>query len=142
MSQASNYLENALVAALFQKTSALGVLSAPPTIYVALCTVAPVDADTGSSITEPTSGEYNEYARVATAPSDWSTEAAGRIGNATKLSFPKLLTGTGCTVTHWAACDAASGGNHLFYGTLANEHLPRVGSTPEFEIDDLGTTIG
>ena len=141
MSQASDYLENALLAALFQKTSAFGVLSVPPTIRIALCTVAVNDNDTGTSITEPTAGEYNEYARQSTSDSDWSAAAGGVISNATKISFPKCLTGTGATITHFAACDAVSGGNLLFYGTLTTSMPLVVGSTPEFEIGALSAQL-
>ena len=139
MSKASDYMENALMNSFFGKTDSpnFGTISGRPTLYVALCTVSVTDSMTGTTITEPTGGEYNEYARQSTVPADWDPSSGGIVDNASAIVFPKLLTGTGCTIIDVAVCDSASGGNLLFYGTL-NTSMPLVvGSTPEFEAGDF-----
>lgn len=142
MSRASDYMENALINAFFGKTSDFGNLDSRPTIYLAMCTVTVVDSMTGTTITEPTGGEYNEYARVQTDQStDWDAAVGGIVYNTIALAFPKLLTGSGCTIIDFAACDAATVGNLLFYGTLTTAMPLVVGSTPEFEAGDLGVQL-
>lgn len=141
MSQASDYMENELMNAFFGNTSAFGTLTSRPTLYICLCTAAVTDGMTGSTITEPTAGEYNEYARRQTANTDWNDAVAGVVDNDGAITFPKLLTGTGCTITHLALCDAASAGNLIAYGTLDVSMPIVVGSTPEFEDGDLDCSL-
>lgn len=137
MSQASDYCENALANSLFGKTSDFGVLASAPTLYIALCTAAPVDSDTGSTITE---AAYTSYARVSTSPSDWNTSSGGSIDNANAITFPQA-TGGSETETHFAIVDAASGGNMICYGTLGVAIPVVSGSTPKFEAGNLTVTV-
>lgn len=141
MSQASDYMENELMDAFFGNTSSFGTLTSRPTLHICLCTVAVTDSMTGSTITEPTAGEYAEYARQQTANTDWNAAVAGVVDNLNAITFPKVLTGTGCTITHFAICDAASAGNLIAYGSL-NVSMPIVvGSTPVFEAGDLDCSL-
>lgn len=129
MSDASDYHENAIMNVLFGKASAYGSLSSPPTIYVAMCTAPPVDSDTGSSIPEAT---YTSYARVATTPADWNAAVGGVITNNSPLVFPKA-TGGAETLTHFAICDAAVGGNMICKGALSVGIPVVTGVTPQFD---------
>jgi len=133
---ASDYCEEAILNALFGKTSAFGTLSARPTIYVALLTDEPSDADDGESIAEP---DYTGYARVATAATDWNAWANDKITNANAITFPEATSGSS-TVTHFALVDASTGGNVLFYGALPVQMIISTGITPMFKAGDLAVT--
>lgn len=137
MSQASDYLENALVNSLLGKTSDLGALASAPTVHVALCTSAPVDSDTGTTISET---GYTGYARQLANAAAWASASAGTSTNATEIAFP-VSTGAADTVTHFALVDAITTGNLLAFGTLGSSLTTSSGVTPKFEIGDLSLTI-
>jgi len=129
---ASNYLELELLDHLFGKGS-----YTPPTVYVALCTSAPSDTDTGSTITEAT---YTGYSRKSTAAGDWNTAASGAIDNANAITFD-ACTGGSSNVTHFALVDAASAGNVLVWGALDSTLAVSNGITPEFAAGALEVTM-
>lgn len=115
---ASTYCEQAILNAIFGKTSSFGALASRPTLYIALCTSTPVPGDTGSTITEC---NYTNYARVQTAASDWTTASGSnpaQVSNATVITFPAATGGTS-VATAFAIVDAASAGNVIFSGTLS-----------------------
>jgi hypothetical protein len=128
---ASNYLELELLDHVFGNGS-----YTPPTVYVALLTATPDDADTGSTITE---ANYTGYARVSTSASDWATAAAGAIDNANAITFG-ACTGGSSDCTHFAMVDAASAGNVLFWGALDSTFSVSSGVTPSFSVGDLEIT--
>lgn len=128
---ASNYAEAALVDHILGKTS-----YTMPTAYVALCTAAPTDTDTGSTITE---SAYTSYARVSTAGADWNAYASGSADNANAITFPKCTGGTS-TITHFAIVDASSAGNLLLYGALDSSLAVSNNITPEFAAGTLTVT--
>lgn len=130
MAGASDYLENKLLDMIVGKTD-----YTMPTAYVALCTAAPTDASTGSTITE---ADYTGYARVETAGSDWAGASGGAQSNAAAITFP-ACTGGSSTVTHFAVVDAATDGNMLFWGTCSLSVSD--GITPSFAIGDLDVTL-
>lgn len=133
---ASNYCEEAILNALFGKTSNFGTLSARPTLYVALLAAAPSDTDTGSTIAE---AAYTGYNRVATAPADWNAWSAGQLYNAVEIAFDEA-TGGSETLTHFALVDAATGGNVILYGALDASIAVSAGITPRFKAGDLVVT--
>ena len=139
MSQASDYLENAIANSLFGKTSDLGAFASAPTIYLALVTTAPTDSMTGTTITETT---YTGYARKQTTAANWDAASAGVVANGAELAFP-ASTGLNSSplITHFAACDAATAGNLLFFGTMGSSLSPTSGVTPKFEIGDITTAV-
>src|SRR4051794_27926235 len=106
MAAMSDYLENKIIDYVFRS----GSFSAPANIYVALCTVATTDADTGSTITEVSGGSY---ARTALNPgtSNWANTQAsgtgassgtgGTTSNSSTITFP-TATGSWGTITHIA----------------------------------------
>src|SRR5437016_5231891 len=106
MGSFSDYTEAALLNSLFGKTSNYGALASAPTIYVALCTAAPTDASTGSTITE---AGYTSYARVSTTAGTWNVSSGtspSTITNASTITFP-TATGGSSTVTHFVLVDAS-----------------------------------
>lgn len=132
MSKASDYLENKLLDHIVGKTS----FTMPSSVYVALCTSAPTDASTGSTLTE---ANYTGYARKLTSGSDWATAASGATSNAAAIAFA-ACTGGSSTVTHFALVDASSAGNVLVWGALTSSLAVSNGITPQFAIGDLDIT--
>ena len=134
MAGASDYLEDKLLDHLFNKASYTA-----PTIYVALCTAAPVDSDTGSTITEAT---YTGYARKSTVAGDWNAASGdpSTIDNGNAITFA-ACTGGSSTVTHFALVDASSAGNMLLWGALTSSLAVSSGITPEFAVGALDVTL-
>ena len=118
MGTISDYLENELVDHLLGTA-----FTAPTTIYLALCESAPVDSDTGSTITE---SSYTSYARTAIT---FGAAASRRVTQNALVTFP-ASTGGSSTVTHWALCDATSAGNVLASGALTTSKSIVSGNTP------------
>lgn len=104
MSKASNYLENAILNHFFRNTST----TSPTTVYIALYTSDPTDADTG---TEVSGGSYARQAVTFSAPSN------GVISNSSTITFPVATANWG-TITHFGIRDASTGGNLLVYGAF------------------------
>ena len=97
MAEMSNYLENALINATLRNTSYTSVA----TIYVALYTTDPTDADTG---TEVTGGSYARTSVTFAAPSN------GVSLSSADCTFPTCTAAWG-TVTHMGLRDASTAGN-------------------------------
>lgn len=140
----SNYLENKLVDFLFR-----GVSYTPPaTLYVALCTSAPTDSSTGSTITEVTGGNYARQAITSNA-SNWFTTGGdnaatssgtnGTTGNSVAILWNSATWSA--TVTDVAICDALTGGNVLFYSTLQASKTIAVTDSLSFAINSLTIQI-
>lgn len=113
MSQASNYLETALLNHVFRNTA----LTSPATVYLALYTTNPGDDDTG---TEVSGGSYSRQAIGFDAPS------GGAIVNSSDVNFTSM---PGTTVSHWGVRDASSGGNLLAYGSYSTPVDVTAGET-------------
>ena len=94
MAEKSNYLENALVNATQRNTS----YTSPATVYVALFTTDPTDADTG---TEVTGGAYARTSVAFAAPSN------GAAASSADCTFP-TCTSTWGTVSHIGIFDAST----------------------------------
>lgn len=108
----SNYAANGFLDRMFRNQAF--TVSAT---YAALCTAAPTDSSTGSTITEPSG---NGYARVIInangggAPA-WGAVSGGSVTSAA-ATFP-TPTGSGWgNITHQAITDALTTGNVLWYG--------------------------
>ena len=129
---ASNYLELKVLDHVFGKAT----YTAPANIYVALCTSAPDDTSTGSTLTE---ANYTGYARKQTAPSDWNAASAGAISNANAITFDPCTVGTS-SCTHFALVDAATTGNVLFWGALGATLAVSAGITPNIPAGDADIT--
>lgn len=137
----SNYTAQALLNALFGRTSVFGALASRPTLYVGLSTTAP--AENGSNVTEPSG---NGYARVATSPSSWNDATNADpsvITNASAIQFP-AVTGVGQTwgtCTHAVVYDAPTGGNVIGSGGLTTTKTPSSGDVPKFSAGQISVTL-
>lgn len=107
---------------------------AMPTVYVGYSTTTPNATD--GNITEPAGGAY---ARVAVPAASWAAAASGAITNTAQINFP-TATGSWGTVTHFAAYDAATGGNVLFWGTVPNAAVT-TNITPNIPVSGANSTF-
>jgi hypothetical protein len=110
MGAMSNYLETAILNAVFRNTA----FSSPATVHLALYTSNPTDADTG---TEVTGGAYARQVVVFSAPTQVADKAT--ISNTADISFPVATAAWG-TISHIGIRSAATGGNLLYYGPVSN----------------------
>jgi hypothetical protein len=104
MAEMSNYLENALINVTLRATS----YTAPTTVYVALYTSDPTDADTG---TEVSGTSYARQSVTFGAPSNGATT------NSAAVEFPQAGGAWG-TITHIGIRDASTAGNLLYHTAL------------------------
>lgn len=135
MGSFSNYLENKVLDHVFGGSD----YSRPATLYVALCTAAPTDASTGSTITEPSGGSYARVA-VTNNATNFPAASGGAKANGTVITFPSA-TGSWGTVTHLAVCDASSAGNMLAWGALDVSKTVDSGDTVSIPVGDLDVTL-
>jgi hypothetical protein len=115
----------------------------PATVYVALITTAPTDAN-GTSIVE-VSTTSTAYARVSVANTgaasgtNWPN-AAGRVkSNGTTITYPTSTASWG-TVVGAAFYDAATTGNFLGYAALSSSQAVASGVTPQFGVAAVTVT--
>ncbi len=127
MAEMSNYLENALVNATLRNTS----YTSPATVYVALYTTDPTDADTGTEV----SG--NAYARQSVT---FSAPSNGATSNSAAVEFPQA-TGSWGTVAYIGLRDASSGGNLLYHTPLDASKTIATGDVFRIAIGSLTVTI-
>ena len=104
MAEMSNYLENALINGTLRATS----YTAPTTVYVALYTSDPTDADTG---TECSGTSYARQSVTFSSPSN------GATSNSAAVEFPQA-GGSWGTITHIGIRDASTAGNLLYHTAL------------------------
>jgi len=127
MSEISNYLENALINATLRNTA----YTSPTTVYVALYTTDPTDADTGTEV----SG--NAYARQSVT---FSAPSNGATSNSAAVEFPQA-TGSWGTVAYMGIRDASSGGNLLYHTPLDASKTIATGDVFRIAIGSLTVTI-
>lgn len=109
----------------------------PATVYIALITTAPSNAN-GTSIVEVFGGSY---ARVAVTNNDtnWPAASGRSKSNGTTVTFP-TSTGSWGTVVGAAFYDAASAGNFLGYAALSSSQTIGSGITPQFAAGAITVT--
>ena len=127
MAEMSNYLENALVNATLRNTS----YTSPTTVYVALYTTDPTDADTG---TEVSGNGYARQSVTFSAPSNGATSNSGAV------EFPQA-TGSWGTVAYIGLRDASSGGNLLYHTALDASKTIATGDVFRIAIGSLAVTL-
>lgn len=111
----SDEYEVAVLEHLTGKTS-LGAITPG---YLALCTVVPTDASTGTTITE---ANYTGYARKKVEQADWAAAVSGSPSseaNASTLTFAACTAGTS-TIIGWAYCTLATLGKVIVWGTATS----------------------
>ncbi len=127
MAEMSNYLENALINGTIRGTT----YTAPTTIYVALYTSDPTDADTG---TEVTGGSYARTSVTFGAPSN------GASLNTTAVEFPQATADWG-TVGWIGLRDASTSGNLLYHTPLDVSKTISNGDIFKIAIGSLSVTL-
>ena len=127
MAEMSNYLENAVVNAVLRNTT----YTSPATVYVALYTTDPTDADSG---TEVSGGSYARQAVTFGAPSNGVTTNSGNV------TFP-TATGSWGTITHIGLRDASTGGNLLFHTALDASKTIGTGDVFLIQTGNLSVTL-
>ena len=123
----SNYLENALINGTLRATS----YTAPTTVYVALYTSDPTDADVG---TEVSGGSYARQSVTFGAPSN------GTSTNSADITFPTATAAQG-TVTHIGLRDALTGGNLLYHTPLDASKTIDLGDIFKITTGNLSVTL-
>lgn len=109
----------------------------PATVYVALITTAPSDAN-GTGIVEVSGSAYARVA-VTNNSTNWPNAASRVKSNGTTITFP-TSTGSWGTVVGYALYDAATTGNFLAYGALGSSQTVGSGVTPQFAAAALTVT--
>jgi hypothetical protein len=127
MAEMSNFLENALINATLRNTTYTSVA----TIYVALYTTDPTDADTG---TEVTGGSYARTSVTFAAPSN------GVSLSSADVTFPTCTAGWG-TVTHIGLRDASTAGNLLYHTPLDTSKTIDTGDIFKISTGNLSVTL-
>ena len=141
MTAMSDYLEGQVINHIFRTSS----FTKPTVLAIALCTAAPADTSTGSTITE-VANSYS-YARQILNPLDanWAAPTAGDgiTSNLSTITFGPAFGGNWGTVTHVAITDSAThgAGNLLFHGALDSSAIVNDGDTFLFSVADLEITF-
>ncbi len=127
MAEFSNYLENALINATLRNTS----YTSPSTVYVALYTSDPTDADTGTEV----SG--TSYARQSVT---FGSPSNGVSTNSAAVEFPQA-GGSWGTVTHIGIRDASTSGNLLYHTALDASKAIATGDVFRIASGSLSVTL-
>jgi hypothetical protein len=127
MAEMSNYLENALINATLRNTS----YTSPTTVYLALYTDDPTDADTG---TEISGGSYARQSITFGAPSN------GTSTNSAAIEFPAATANWG-VITHVGIRDALTSGNLLYHTALDASKTINNGDIFKILTSNLSVTL-
>jgi len=127
MAEMSNYLENALINVTLRATA----YTAPTTVYLALYTTDPTDADTG---TECTGTSYARQSITFGAPSN------GVSTNTAAIEFPQAGGAWG-TITHIGIRDALTTGNLLYHTPLDASKTIATGDVFRVAVGSLSVTL-
>lgn len=127
MAEMSNYLETALINATIRGTN----FTAPTTIYVALYTSDPTDANTG---TEVSGGSYSRTSVTFAAPSNGVS-----VSNA-DCTFPQATASWG-TVGWIGLMDASTSGNLLYHTPLDTSKVIDNGDIFKISSGNLSVTL-
>lgn len=121
----TNSLANSLLNAVLRSASYIS----PGTVYLAAYTSAPAANGTG---TEVTGGSYARVAMTFVAPNGGVTYNVNEVDI---LGMPAV------TIRGLALLDASTGGNMLFYGSLAAPKTTNAGDTFTVKAGDLNISL-
>jgi hypothetical protein len=127
MAEISNYLENALINATLRNTS----YTSPATVYLALYTSDPTDADTG---TECSGSGYARQAITFGSPSN------GVTTNSVAIEYAQAGNSWG-TITHIGIRDALTTGNLLYHSPLDASKTIATGDVFRVAAGSLSVTL-
>ena len=127
MAEMSNYLENALINVTLRATA----YTAPTTVYLALYTTDPTDADTG---TECSGTSYARQSVTFSSPSN------GATSNSAAVEFPQA-GGSWGTVAYVGIRDASTAGNLLYHTPLDASKTIATGDVFRVAAGSLSVTL-
>ena len=127
MAEMSNYLENALINGTLRATT----FTAPASVFLALYTTDPTDADTG---TECSGTSYARQSITFGAPSN------GVSTNSAVIDFPQAGSAWG-TITHIGIRDALTTGNLLYHSPLDTSKTIATGDVFRVASGSLSVTL-
>lgn len=122
----SNYLENIIINTVLRNTA----YSQVATVYVALYTTDPTDADSGTEVTG------GSYARQSVA---FDAASGGITANTSTITFPTASASWG-TITHFGIRDASTAGNLLYHGDLTVSKTVTSGDVFIFSAGEIDIT--
>lgn len=125
----SNTCENKVLKSLLQGTDIDFRVGA--NLYLALFTADPTEE--GSFTNEAT---YTGYARVSMPKASSWTDGGSTFINANLVQFPQCTAGSN-TITHFALCTSASGGEVVVSGSLNASLNISSGIQPQFSSASL-----
>lgn len=125
----SDYLENKDLDHNLGKTS----FTMPASVYLALCTTAPTDASTGSTIVE---ASYTGYARKQVLAAALNAASGGVTTNGSDIVFADC-TGGSSAIIGFALVDASSAGNVLYWGTMTSKTIDTSNTPPTVKAGSL-----
>ncbi len=126
MAAISNYLENELLDHVLKNAA----YTSPTTVYLALYTSNPTDADSG---TECSGGSYARQSITF-----GSVASGGTISNTADITYTSMPA---TTVTHVGIHDHVSAGNLLFHGALSSSKSVDAGDTFKISTGDLDISL-
>lgn len=127
----SSYLAKALLNQVFRNTA----YTRPSKVFIALFISNPTASDTGQEVT---GGDYARQEVAFSAPV--AASGAQVINNSTEVAFPVASADWGL-VTHIGIRDAATAGNLLYFGSLANPRTILTGDILKFAPNKLELTL-
>ena len=125
----SNTAENKVLKALLQGTDI--DFRASANLYLALFTADPTESGVFTN-----EANYIGYARVAMPKSSSWTDGGSTFTNSGLLQFPQCTAGNN-TITHFAVCTLASGGEIVVSGALNANLNISSGIQPQFSAASL-----
>jgi hypothetical protein len=136
----SNYLEKYIRALVFGNQTWAGK---PTTFYVSLHTADPTDATSAETLVASTEISGKGYSRISIAcnNSNW-TVARDTVTNALTISGGASATADWGTITHVGIYDAATRGNLLFFGALAESKAITQYGSASFEAGTIAIQLG
>lgn len=140
MSKFSNYTEGNII----ETTLRGAAFPVPATVYVALFTADPTDANTTAN--EVQVAAWPAYVRKDAAvggaiSSGWSANSNGVSSNAKVITFPANDGAGAVVVTHVGLYDALTVGNLLYHAPLVASKTLQPGDVISFAIGSLVVTV-
>lgn len=111
---------------------------APSTVYIALTTVEPTNADTGSTIVEVA---YTGYARKALAVTNLTAAANREKSNTLSITFPQALSAGNAEVGWACLLSAVTLGTLIMVGPLGSPMEIVTGDVPTLNIGALALVL-
>lgn len=124
----SNYLETKVLDHVFGGTA----YTAPSTLYVALFTADPTDANSGTEVTTVGTGYARQTVTFTTSGATTSNDLAVEYSTATSNYG---------TVSHIGIYDASTGGNLLAHASLTSSKTIETGDVFRIPAGDLDITL-